>query len=292
MGRVALALVAGVAAAAIWRRRRRTTVDAGPAPVLPTTSASRIARLAAASTAAAGTAAAARARRTFAAVDRDPQLIDRWEARSADQLVHALGDMKGALMKLGQMASFMDQCMPEHLRTSLAQLQHQAPSMAPELAAKVVIDELGAPPTTVFAEWDPLPFAAASIGQVHRALTHDGRAVAVKVQYPGVDQAIRSDLEAAGLLIPVLRGLFPGVDAVELIEEVRERVTEEVDYRREADNQTLFAEHWHGHPHVHIPTVDRALSTRRVLTSELVAADQEQEDVEESSQHRDLPEPE
>src|SRR5699024_8065583 len=109
----------------------------------------------------------------------------------AEQVAETLGNLKGALMKLGQMASYLDQGMPEPVREALAQLQADAPPMAPELAASVIEAELGAGPETVFAEWDPVPIAAASIGQVHRALTRDGRAVAVKVQYPGVDDAIR-----------------------------------------------------------------------------------------------------
>src|SRR5713101_9748263 len=102
--------------------------------------------------------------------------------------------MKGALMKLGQMASYIDEDMPESFRTAMARLQHNAPPMTRELASSVIEHELGDAPERVFARWDPLPFAAASIGQVHRVITHEGRAVAVKVQYPGIARSITSDV--------------------------------------------------------------------------------------------------
>src|SRR3546814_11884648 len=107
--------------------------------------------------------------------------------------------------------------------------------MSAELAAQVIREELGADPTDVFGEWDPEPIAAASIGQVHRAITHDGRAVAVKVQYPGVGDAIRSDLDNAGLLFAAIGMLFPGLEPEPLVEELRTRLVEELDYTMEAD---------------------------------------------------------
>ena len=137
------------------------------------------------------------------------------------------------MMKLGQMASYLDQGMPEPIRESLAQLQADAPPMAPELAAGVIEAELGAGPEVCFASWDPVPIAAASIGQVHRAMTHDGRAVAVKVQYPGVDEAIRGDLDNAGMLFGALKVMFPGLahdeEAIDrIVEAMGEAATEVV----------------------------------------------------------------
>ena len=183
--------------------------------------------------------------------------------------------MKGALMKLGQMASYLDEGLPEPLRLALAQLQSNAPPMSPELAESVIESELGAPPAQVFTEWDPEPIAAASIGQVHRAVivdpgTSQERAVAVKVQYPGVDEAISADLRNADLLGTVLRQGFGGLDPAEMVSEIKERLTEELDYRREADNQRRFAEFYRGHPRIHVPEVVDHLSTARVLTTELV----------------------
>jgi predicted unusual protein kinase regulating ubiquinone biosynthesis (AarF/ABC1/UbiB family) len=141
--------------------------------------------------------------------------------------------------------------------------------MSAVLSRQVVADELGDPPERVFAAWDPKPIAAASIGQVHRAITHDGRAVAVKVQYPGVGDAIRADLDNAGLLFGSIGMLFPGLEPEPLVAELRERLVEELDYRLEADNQRLFAEFYRGHPFIHVPEVVDDLSTERVLTTEL-----------------------
>lgn len=181
----------------------------------------------------------------------------------------ALGSMKGALMKVGQIASYADEGLPEAFRSALADLQQDAPPMHPDLAASVVRDELGAPPSRAFASWDPHPLAAASIGQVHRAVTHDGRAVAVKVQYPGVDRAIRSDLVGAGWLFAALGRVFPGMDAEPVVDEIRARLLEELDYEVEAANQRLFAEYYAGHPFISVPAVLDDHSTARVLTTEL-----------------------
>jgi predicted unusual protein kinase regulating ubiquinone biosynthesis (AarF/ABC1/UbiB family) len=141
--------------------------------------------------------------------------------------------------------------------------------MSAELAAGVIRAELGGDPTEVFAHWDPTPLAAASIGQVHRAVTHDGRPVAVKVQYPGVDDAIRADLENSDLLFGALGMLFPGMDPKPIAGELKERLVEELDYRTEAANQAVFAAAFDGHPTIHVPKVVPELSTGRVLTSDL-----------------------
>jgi predicted unusual protein kinase regulating ubiquinone biosynthesis (AarF/ABC1/UbiB family) len=210
-----------------------------------------------------------RARRTFADAERQAELDRRFELRTAEQVAETLGNMKGAFMKLGQMASYLDTGLPDHVRQALQSLQQEAPPMAPELAAGVVEQELGAAPDVVFLVWDPVPIAAASIGQVHRAITRDGRAAAVKVQYPGVDEAIRSDLGAAGPVYSALGLLLPGFDPAPVLAEIRVRVTEELDYANEARNQQLFADFYRGHPFVHVPDVLTELSTPRVLTTEL-----------------------
>ncbi|HEX5265561.1 MAG TPA: AarF/ABC1/UbiB kinase family protein [Acidimicrobiales bacterium] len=218
----------------------------------------------------AGVAAALnRSQRVFASAERKEHLDGELELKTAEQVAEVLGGMKGVLMKLGQLASFVDDGMPEPVRAALSQLQADAPPMAPELAAGVVEDELGARPEVAFAEWDPIPIAAASIGQVHRAMTHDGRAVAVKVQYPGVDKAIAADLDnmdLAGVLAPLL---FKGLDVAAVASELRTRLTEELDYRLEATRQQRFADWYRGHPYIHVPDVLPAVSSRRVLTSEL-----------------------
>jgi predicted unusual protein kinase regulating ubiquinone biosynthesis (AarF/ABC1/UbiB family) len=211
-----------------------------------------------------------RARSALADEERRKELNDEFQLRSAEQVAEMLGGMKGALMKLGQMASYLDQGLPEPVREALAELQQHAPPMAPELVDQVVRAELGGPPEQVFAEWDAVPLAAASIGQVHRAVTWDGAAVAVKVQYPGVDRAVAADLENTDLLFTVMGVLFPGMDPGPIVAELRERLVEELDYRIEADHQRTFAEHYRDHPFIHIPAVFDELSTSRVLTTELV----------------------
>ncbi len=194
--------------------------------------------------------------------------------RTAADIAASLGQMKGALMKIGQMASYLDDAMPEPLRMALSQLQANAPPMSPELAAAVIEEELGSPPDKIFREWDPTPIAAASIGQVHRAIWRDPatgveRAVAVKVQYPGVDAAIEADLANTDLLGTLFAQVFRGLDPTEMVAEIRARIVEELDYVNEATNQRQFADFYRGHPFIDIPDVIDALSTRRVLTSEL-----------------------
>ena len=188
----------------------------------------------------------------------------------------SLGQMKGALMKLGQMASYLDDGLPEPLRLALGDLLASAPPMSPELAADVVRRELGATPDEVFLEWDPEPIAAASIGQVHRALWWDPdqeveRAVAVKVQYPGVADAIRADLANADLLGSMMSQLFKGLDPAPMVAEIQARIGEELDYRVEAANQQAFADFYEGHPFIHVPAVIAPMSTGRVLTTDLAA---------------------
>ncbi|HVE94451.1 MAG TPA: AarF/ABC1/UbiB kinase family protein [Acidimicrobiales bacterium] len=209
------------------------------------------------------------ARRALAGPERRAELDEAFELRTAEEVAAALGSMKGALMKIGQMASFLDDGLPEPMRDALSTLQADAPPMSSELAAQVVQEELGQPPTTLFAEWDERPLAAASIGQVHRAVTHDGHEVAVKVQYPGVDKAIISDLDNSDVLFSILGMVFPGLDPKPIVAEIRERVVEELDYRAEAKQQTQFANWFEGHPFIHIPSVMSSYSSGRVLTTDL-----------------------
>ncbi|MFM7870918.1 MAG: ABC1 kinase family protein, partial [Actinomycetota bacterium] len=222
------------------------------------------------------TYASASARKVFASAERRLAIDHETELKTASQVADRLGNMKGALMKLGQMASYLDEGLPAPLRAALAQLQSSAPPMSADLAADVIERELGGSPDRLFVEWDPDPIAAASIGQVHRAvivdpLTRTERAVAVKVQYPGVDQAIDADLRNADLLGALLAQGFSGLDPSEMVNEVKERIREELDYGLEARNQTLFADYYRGHPFIRIPEVVPTFSTARVLTTELVS---------------------
>jgi predicted unusual protein kinase regulating ubiquinone biosynthesis (AarF/ABC1/UbiB family) len=213
---------------------------------------------------------AASAPRLFAtAGENREQLRNDLALQTAQDVTATLGTMKGVLVKLGQMASYVDDGLAPPVRRTLSRLQDSIPPMSPELAAQVITEELGRPPEAVFAEWDPEPIAAASIGQVHRAITRDGRAVAVKVQYPGVAETMAADLDNVALLRRMLKITAPHQDVEALLAELRDRVLEELDYRREASNQRLMAAYYEGHPTIHIPAVVDELSTRRVVTSDL-----------------------
>lgn len=229
-----------------------------------------------------------RARRVFASAARREELDTAYELRTAEEVARALGNMKGFLMKLGQMASYVDESVPEPMRRALADLQQDAPPMSADLAASVIEQELGAAPSDVFLEWDELPIAAASIGQVHRAITRDEMAVAVKVQYPGVDEAIKADLDNSDLFISLGSVMFPGSDTASLVEELRARLGEELDYRQEAANQRLFAQYYEDHPFIRVPQVIEPLSTGRVLTSELAVGARFSELDSWSQEERDL----
>ena len=208
--------------------------------------------------------------RLFAtAGEQRQQLRNDLALRTAEDVAATLGTMKGVLMKIGQMASYVDDGLAPPVRRTLSRLQDSVPPMSAELAAQVVADVLGGPPVLVFDSWDPEPIAAASMGQVHRAISKDGRAVAVKVQYPGIAQTIAADLGNVGLLRSLLRVAAPSQDVDALIEELRERIGEELDYVREADNQRMFAAYFDGHPTIGVPRIVDELSTARVITSEL-----------------------
>ena len=261
--------LAAAAAVAYVRRLPARDAEGNGSPIRLVSRVDRTRKLAGLGGRAGATLAVHKARRTFASAERQGELDAAFELRTAEQVAEALGHMKGALMKLGQMASYLDTGIAEPVREVLAGLQQDAPPMSAELAADTVERELGAPPDQVFLEWDPVPIASASIGQVHRAITRDGRAVAVKVQYPGVDEAIRADLDNAGLLFGVIGMMFPGLEPGPLVDEIRARVIEELDYELEARSQQMFADWYRGHPFVHVPDVVPELSTGRVLTSEL-----------------------
>ena len=266
-----LAVMAMLAAGAAVQRARRS----GPKPVpreravRGASGAARRAEVARLGARVGGTVAANRARWVFASPARRASLDQELELRTAEDVASTLGNMKGAMMKLGQIASFVDDGMPEAVRHALEQLQADAPPMSADLAAGVIDRELGSAPDRVFAEWDPAPIAAASIGQVHRAITRDGLAVAVKVQYPGVEEAIRADLDTFDASMLPAPMLYKNFNAKPFIDEIRTRIGEELDYRTEAANQHLFADWYGGHPFIRIPRVVDDLSTRRVLTTEL-----------------------
>ena len=284
-----VALLGGAAALAAWALTRRGRVSQGVSrPVHHTGRAGRNVRVAGLGAKVGTSYAVHQARRAFASAPRRTELDLQHQLRTAEQVAQTLGNMKGALMKVGQMLSYLDDGLPEPLRDALAQLQQDAPPMSADLAASVIQRELGRSPDALFAEWDPVPIAAASIGQVHRAITREGDAVAVKVQYPGVDEAIRADLDNAGMLFSGMKMMFPGMDTGPIVEEVRVRLAEELDYRREADNQRFFADVYAGHPFIHVPAVIDEYCTTRVLTSELAQGARFDEVERWSQEERDL----
>jgi predicted unusual protein kinase regulating ubiquinone biosynthesis (AarF/ABC1/UbiB family) len=178
-------------------------------------------------------------------------------------------------MKVGQLASFLEiDFIPEEFRPmyqeQLSALRSAAPSMPWSTVEKVLREEWGEPVSEHFAELEPEAAAAASVGQVHRGVLRDGRTVAVKIQYPGVDEAIRADLQNVGLLTTLARAFSPGLDARAIADEIRERVSEEMDYELEAQHQRRFARAYRGHPFICVPEVVTELSRRRVLVSDWV----------------------
>jgi predicted unusual protein kinase regulating ubiquinone biosynthesis (AarF/ABC1/UbiB family) len=200
---------------------------------------------------------------------------ERRQAEAAEQIVDVLGQMKGAAMKVGQVASFVDTGafppeVQERFQLKLGELRDAAPAVSFDRMRAVVEGELAAPLAGHFRSFEPDAVAAASIGQVYRAELHDGRRVAVKVQYPGVAAAVRADLHNLGLLLRAARRIAPGMDPKAIAGEVRERVTEELDYEHEAANQRAFARGWRGHPFVVIPEVVSELCTESVLVTEWV----------------------
>ena len=208
--------------------------------------------------------------------DASRERLEQRHLETAMKMVGALGQMKGAAMKLGQFASFIDtEFIPEEYREiyqeQLAKLRTEAPAMPWEKVSTVLEEEYdGEPLDELFGEIEEEAFAAASIGQVHRAVLLDGRRVAVKIQYPGIAEALEADLRNAGTIVRLARALAPGLDAKEIAAEIRERVLEELDYEYEAQNQRSFARAYRDHPFIYVPDVVTRLSRRRVLVTELV----------------------
>ena len=200
---------------------------------------------------------------------------EKRQIEAAEQIVEVLGQMKGAAMKIGQVASFIDLAgMPpevsDRFQQKLAELRDSAPKVSFKEMRKVIEQDLDDSLKELFADFEEEPLAAASIGQVYRAELHDGRCVAVKVQYPGVATAVRADLQNLGLLLRAAKRMAPGLDAGQVGTEIRERITEELDYEHEAQAQRAIARSWRGHPFVVVPDVVTSMSRERVLVTEWV----------------------
>ncbi|WP_126637410.1 ABC1 kinase family protein [Embleya hyalina] len=192
------------------------------------------------------------------------------QARTAQQLFKVLGELKGGAMKLGQALSVFEAALPEEVagpyRSALTKLQDAAPPMPARTVHKALADNLGDDWRTLFEEFTEKPAAAASIGQVHRAVWHDGRTVAVKIQYPGAGDALISDLNQLGHVARFAGALIPGIDVKPLIAELKARVAEELDYQLEAEAQTAHAVEFDGDPDIFVPHVVH--QTERVLITE------------------------
>ncbi|HEX2233654.1 MAG TPA: AarF/ABC1/UbiB kinase family protein [Thermoleophilaceae bacterium] len=219
--------------------------------------------------------AGTRARNVARSAEAAGQALDNRHMEAARRMVETLGRMKGAAMKIGQLASFIDtEFLPPEYRElyqeELGRLRTSAPPMPWDKVRGVLDEEWEEPVEELFERFDQEAAAAASIGQVHRAVLCDGREVAVKIQYPGVAEAIRSDMQNAGLILRLAKALAPGLDAKAAAAELQERVLEELDYEFEAQNQRSFARGYRGHPFIHVPDVVTRLSTGRVLVSEWV----------------------
>jgi len=181
------------------------------------------------------------------------------QARTAEQVFRVLGELKGGAMKFGQAMSIFEAALPEEFagpyRATLTRLQESAPPMPATTVHQVLGRAFGRQWRRRFASFDDVPAAAASIGQVHRAVWHDGRPVAVKVQYPGSADALAADLDQIGRLARMFGGMVPGLDVKPLVQELRERITEELDYTLEAGSQAAFAFAYAGDQDIAVPAV-------------------------------------
>src|SRR5256714_1096999 len=219
--------------------------------------------------------AGTRAANVVRSKERATEALDSRHLEAAERMVDTLGTMKGAAMKIGQLASFIDtEFLPPEYRElyqeKLGTLRTSAPPMPWKKVSAVLDEEWEAPVEDLFEDFEHEAAAAASIGQVHRATLPDGRPVAVKIQYPGVAKALRADMQNAGMIMRMAKAIAPGLDAKAAAAELKERVLEELDYEYEAQNQRTFARAYRGHPFIYVPDVVTRLSRTRVLVSEWV----------------------
>jgi predicted unusual protein kinase regulating ubiquinone biosynthesis (AarF/ABC1/UbiB family) len=239
---------------------------------------SRLRRAAKLGGAAAGVAAReATARAMLATGDSDRRRAGaaRQQLKSAQSLVKVFSGMRGAAMKVGQTLSAVDLgLVPEEIRPQfqeiLASLQQNAEPVSFKAIRKVIEEDLDAKLSDEFADFDPEPIAAASIGQVHRARLHDGRDVAVKVQYPGIAEAIHADMQNLRLGLKLLSVIAPGIDTGAIAAEIRERITDELDYELEASNHKSMARVYRDHPFIVVPDVVTSLCRERVIVTDFV----------------------
>ena len=237
---------------------------------LPRKALSRTAKLASLPLGAAGRATVGLGKRIGGAPAET--VFAEFQRRTADQLFAVLGELKGGAMKFGQMLSLMESAMPEELaapyRATLTKLQDSAPPMPASTVHTILSRELGKRWRDRFSEFDDLPAAAASIGQVHRGVLMDGREVAVKLQYPGAADALRADLRQLGRFARTFGTFIPGLDIKPLVAELQERIGEELDYDRESQAQQQYADAFKDHPEFVVPRVIKHSPT--VIVSEWI----------------------
>ncbi len=240
---------------------------------LPRRTAARTARLAALPLGIAGRATLGLGRRIGGASAED--VATQLQQKTAEQLFTVLGELKGGALKFGQAMSVFETALPESLvapyRDTLTKFQDAAPPMSSSLVHQVLAHEFGGAWRKDFVGFDDNPAAAASIGQVHKATWRDGRTVAVKIQYPGAGEALRSDLKQIGRAAKLFAGWIPGIDIKPLVEELQARVAEELDYSLEADAQRGFAVAFEDDPDIVVPAV--VTHTDKVLVSEWLDSD-------------------
>jgi predicted unusual protein kinase regulating ubiquinone biosynthesis (AarF/ABC1/UbiB family) len=211
--------------------------------------------------------------------------------KAANQLFTVLGELKGGAMKVGQALSVMEAAIPDEFgepyREALTKLQKDAPPLPAAKVHRVLDAQLGTKWRQRFADFDDTPVASASIGQVHKALWSDGREVAVKIQYPGADQALRADLKTMQRMVGVVKQLAPGADVQGVVDELISRTEMELDYRLEADNQRAFAKAYQNHPHFVVPHI--VASAPKVVIQEWIAGVPMSEIIRNgTAEHRDL----
>jgi predicted unusual protein kinase regulating ubiquinone biosynthesis (AarF/ABC1/UbiB family) len=243
---------------------------------LPTSRVQRLAKVGSAAASSAVKQTGTRAANLTRSDEKAQKAMERRQVETAKQIVTVLGGMKGAAMKVGQVLSFMDVgIVPEEYReefqAELAKLRDAAPTVSFGQMKRVIEEDLGEKLSAVFSDFDEEAIAAASIGQVYRAtLAEDGRDVAVKVQYPGINEAVKADMKNLGLLLRLAKRMTPQLDVKAVGDEIRERIVEELDYELEASNQRAMARLYRGHPFIVIPEVVTSLSRERVIVTELV----------------------
>lgn len=236
-------------------------------------------RRAAETTAALGPGGAKLVGSLIASIARSPEraheILERRHEELADRALGVLAGMKGGAMKVGQLASFIDvDFLPPEYREiyqeKLGALRDSAPPMPWDKVRKVLEREWDDPVESLFEDFEHDAAAAASVGQVHRAVLPGGRRVAVKVQYPEIADALAADVDTAAVLVRLAKAMMPGLDPQVVAGELRERILEELDYELEAQHQRAFVRVYRGHPFIHVPEVNTGLSRRRVLVSDWV----------------------